>query len=138
MSKLKISRNILFALIIAGITATIIIDLFLVERKLFSPLDYFYAFFSVFMLFYIVYPLYINRRLTAYYWERTKKNKLSILGLFFIVFLVLLAIAGPFFTVNPNQVNFEEKNLPPLGFTVTQSIYDRDRGSFSTEELPGT
>ncbi len=137
MSKLKISRNILFALVIAGITAAIIIDLFVAEGRLFSPLDYFYAFFSVVMLFYVAYPLYVNRRLTGYYWERTKRNKLSLIGLFFIVFLVLLATAGPFFTVNPNHVNFEEKNLPPLGFTVTQSIYDRDRGGFSTQELPG-
>jgi peptide/nickel transport system permease protein len=131
------SRNILFLLIIAGIIVAIVID-FLAEEKLFSPLDYFYAFFSVIMLFYVAYPLYVNRRLTGYYWERTKKNKLAILGLFFIVFLILLATAGPFFTVNPNQVNFEEKNLPPLGFTVTQSVYDRDRGSFITQELPGT
>ena len=139
MSKLKMpfSRNILFALIIAGITATIIIDLFLVEGKLFSSLDYFYAFFSVFMLFHVVYPLYANRRLTRYYWERTKKNRLSIPGLFFIVFLVFLAVVGPFFTLDPNLVNFEEKNLPPLGFTVTQSVYDRNTGSFRTEEIKG-
>jgi peptide/nickel transport system permease protein len=131
------SRNILFLLIIAGIIVAIIID-FLAEEKLFSPLDYFYAFFSVFMLFYIVYPLYLNRRLTAYYWERTKKNKLSILGLFFIVFLVLLAIGGPFFTEKPNQVNFEEKNLPPVSFTTSQSVYDRDTGSFKNAEIQGT
>jgi peptide/nickel transport system permease protein len=138
MLRLKISRNILFALIIAGIIATITIDLFAMKGKLFSPLDYFYAFFSVFMLFYVVYPLYLNRRLTAYYWERTRKNKLAIFGLFFIIFLVLLAIGGPFFTVNPNQVNFEEKNLPPVGFGVKQSVYDRNTGSFKSAEIRGT
>jgi peptide/nickel transport system permease protein len=138
MSKLKNPRNTLFALIIAGIMVTIEIDLFVMKGKLFSPLDYFYVFFSVFMLFYIIYPLYLNHRLTAYYWERTKKNKLSILGLCFIVFLVLLAIGGPFFTVDPNHVNFEEKNLPPVGFTINQSVYDRDTGSFKNSETLGT
>lgn len=76
-------------------------------------------------------------RLAVYYWERTRKNKLAIFGLFFIVFLVLLAAAGPFFTKDPNQVNFEEKNLPPLGFMITQSVYDIDAGTFRTVETPG-
>jgi peptide/nickel transport system permease protein len=137
MSRLKISKNRIFALIIAGIITTIAIE-FAIKGKLFSPLDYFYAFFSVFMLFYVVYPLYINRRLSIYYWERTKKNKLSMLGLFFIAFLVLLAIAGPFLTVDPNHVNFEEKNLPPVGFTTNQSVYDRDTGSLKNAEIRGT
>ncbi len=133
----KISRNLLFALIIAGMV-TIAIDLFAMKGKLFSPLGYFYAFFSVFMLFYVIYPLYRNRRLTSYYWERTRKNKLSMLGLFFIVFLVILAIAGPFFTQDPNYVNFDEKNLPPLGFTTSQSVYYRDTGSLQNIEIKGT
>lgn len=130
------NKNRLFALIIAGIIATIIIDLFS-GRKLFSPLDYFYAIFSVILLFQIVYPIYANKRLAMYYWERVKKNKLAIAGLFFIVFLVLLAVLGPLFTLDPNLVNFDEKNLPPLGFTVTQAVYDRSTGSFKTEEIKG-
>ncbi len=130
-------RNPLFALIIAGIITTIAIDVFLVEQRLFTTLDYFYAFFSAVMLFYVAYPLYVNRRLTGYYWERTKKNKLAIFGLSFIVFLVFLAIAGPYFTISPNLVSFDEKNLPPVGFTVTQSVYNRNTGSFETVETPG-
>lgn len=73
-----------------------------------------------------------------YYWQRTKKNKLSVFGLSFIVFLIFIAVVGPYFTVDPNLVNFEEKNLPPVGFTITQSVYDRETGTFRTTETPGT
>jgi peptide/nickel transport system permease protein len=134
----KISRNLLFAIVISGIIAFMAIDVFATRGELLSPLGYFYAFFSVFMLFYVVYPLYKNRRLTSYYWERTRKNKLAMLGLFFIVFLVILAIAGPFFTQDPNYVNFEENNLPPVGFITSQSVYDSHTGSLRVAEISGT
>lgn len=130
-------RNPLFALVIAGIIAIIAFDIFLAKHRLFTTLDYFYAFFSAVMLFYVAYPLYVNRRLTLYYWERTRKNKLAIFGLYFIVFLVFLAVAGPYFTISPNLVNYAEKNLPPVGFTASQSVYDRNTGSFVTVETPG-
>ncbi len=131
-------KNRVFALVMAAITAIVAVDHFLVERRLFTALDYFYAIFSSFMLFYVAYPLYVNRRLTRYYWERTKKNKLSVFGLAFIIFLVLLAIVGPFFTADPNQVDFSVKNLPPFGFKMAQSVYERGTDSFITVETPGT
>lgn len=131
------SKNALFIFVIAVITATAAVDS-LIERKLLSPIDYFYLYFSAFMLFQVAYPLYVNRRLTRYYWERTRKNRLSMLGLVFIVFLVFLATVGPIFTVDPNLVDFDEKNLPPVGFTITQSFYDMSTGSFKTAEVRGT
>lgn len=131
-------KDRMFALALAGITATIIIDLFLVDRMLFTALDYFYAYFSAVMLFQVVYPFYVNKRLTLYYWERTAKNKLAVFGLFFIIFLIVLAVIGPFFTLDPNQVDFSVKNLPPVGFEITQSVFDRATGSFVTMVTPGT
>ncbi|MFQ5814948.1 MAG: ABC transporter permease [Candidatus Hydrothermarchaeaceae archaeon] len=130
-------KNKVFALIMLGIVATVAMDLFFVEERLFKALDYFYAFFLAIIFFQVLYPLYANRRLTMYYWERTKKNRLSVLGLSFIAFLMILAVVGPFFTVDPNLVNFDEKNLPPVGFAMTQSVYDRSTGSFRTNETPG-
>ena len=52
----------------------------------------------------------LSRRLTRYYWDRTKRHRLSVFGLGFIIFLVLVAIFGPFFTQDPTAVNFNEKN----------------------------
>ncbi|MBA7677191.1 Dipeptide transport system permease protein DppC [subsurface metagenome] len=80
----------------------------------------------------------LHYRLTRYYWERTKRHRLSVVGLAFIVFLVTVAIVGPFLTQDPTQVNFEEKNLPPVGFTIQQSVYDLKTGEFVTSDTPGT
>lgn len=81
---------------------------------------------------------YSDIRLVNYYWQRTRRNKLAIFGLAFIIFLVLLAIVGPFFTLDPTMVNFEEKNLPPVGFTIEQSVYNIETGEFITTRVFGT
>jgi len=83
-------------------------------------------------------PLYSNARLINYYWQRTQRNKLAVFGLAFIIFLVLLAVIGPFFTLDPTAVNFEEKNMPPVGFTIEQSVYNIETDEFTTKEIPGT
>lgn len=69
-------------------------------------------------------------KLTTYYWERTKRHKPAMLGMMFIIFLMIIATVGPYFTINPTVVNFEKKDVPPLGFTVEQSTYSAETGSF--------
>jgi len=83
-------------------------------------------------------PLYSNARLVNYYWQRTQRNKLAVFGLAFIIFLILLAVIGPFFTLDPTAVNFEDKNMPPVGFTIEQSVYNIETDEFTTKEIPGT
>jgi peptide/nickel transport system permease protein len=79
-----------------------------------------------------------NARLVNYYWQRTQRNKLAVFGLAFIIFLILLALIGPLFTLDPTAVNFEEKNMPPIGFTIEQSVYNIKTNEFTTKEIPGT
>jgi peptide/nickel transport system permease protein len=79
-----------------------------------------------------------STRLLDYYWQRTQRNKLAVFGLAFIIFLVALAIVGPFFTADPTAVNFEEKEIPPLGFTTQHSIYNIQSDTFITNEVNGT
>src|SRR4030043_24485 len=80
----------------------------------------------------------LNPRLINYYWQRTRRNKLAVSGLAFIIFLVALAIIGPFFTLDPTEANFEEKNIPPVGFTIEQSIYNIETDDFTTTKSSGT
>jgi peptide/nickel transport system permease protein len=117
--------------------ATILIDALLIDDTLFAPLDYFYALFITLLAFEIAYPLYANKRLTIYYWQRTKRNKLAILGLYFILLLILIAFVGPFLTLDPNLINFDDKNKPPIGFTTFQSIYNSNLGTFETTVVQG-
>ncbi|MFC1918540.1 ABC transporter permease [Chloroflexota bacterium] len=79
-----------------------------------------------------------SNSLPRYYWERTKRNHLAVAGLVFIVFLVLLALIGPFFTADPAAVNFEEKNQPPPGFTTEESVYDLKTQQLHTKTITGT
>ena len=80
-----------------------------------------------------------STRLMDHYWQRTRRNKLAVFGLAFIIFLVALAIIGPFFTADPTIVNFAEKEIPPVGFPpVEHSFYDIDTHSFNTSMISGT
>jgi peptide/nickel transport system permease protein len=76
--------------------------------------------------------------LINYYWQRTRRNKLAVFGLAFIIFLVLLAVIGPFFTGDPTAANFDETEIPPLGFTTQQSTYNIQTDQFTTKEVHGT
>ena len=117
-------------------TIAILLDIYLVDQIL-EPMGYFYLFFALVVICYLLYPLYVNRRLTRYYWERTKRHRLSVLGLAFIIFLIAVALIGPFLTQDPTKVSFGEKNMPPVGFTSEQSLYDPKTGEMLTREVPG-
>ncbi len=80
-----------------------------------------------------------NTRLINYYWQRTKRNKLAVAGLAFIIFLVALAIIGPFFTLDATEVNFDEKNIPPVWCgSYEQSVYNIETDDFTTTEISWT
>ena len=130
-------RNLIFIGLLLVLILVFLLDVYLVDQIL-EPLGYFYVLFIIVVVLYGIYPLYVNRRLTRYYWERTKRHRLSVLGLAFILFLVAMALIGPLLTQDPTKVNFQEKNLPPVGFTIQQSVYDLKTGNFIERETPGT
>jgi peptide/nickel transport system permease protein len=128
---------------LAGLAAVLALALIAVFQyftsvRILNPLGFFYCIFGLVFLLYGVYPLYQSRRLTRYYWDRTKKHRLSIAGLGFIILLVLVAVIGPFLTSDPTSANFNEKNQPPLGFSFQQSLYDIKSDSFINKSIPGT
>lgn len=136
-SKVGGLRNLIFIGTILVLILVILLDIYVVAQIL-EPLAYFYLLFAILIIFYGLYPLYANRRLTRYYWERMKRHRLSVIGLAFIVFLVTVALIGPFLTQDPTKVNFQEKNLPPVGFSIQQSVYNLKTEEFLTRETPGT
>ncbi|CAG1770054.1 Dipeptide transport system permease protein DppC [uncultured bacterium] len=77
-------------------------------------------------------------KLAAYYWERIKSHMTAMIGLAFIIFLILTAAIGPFFTVSPTNVNFSEKNLPPVGFSTEQSGFSAKAGGLILTNMQGT
>ncbi|MBI4330086.1 MAG: ABC transporter permease [Chloroflexi bacterium] len=115
---------------------------FLVSSRLLgnpeSVASHFYLFLLVVAVFFGLLPLYLQRRLTSFYWARTKKNRLAIPGLAFIILLALVALIGPFFTQDPTRVDFNAKNTPPVGFSIERSRYDAATGKLSSEIIYGS
>ncbi len=131
------TRNILFGVLLLVLAGVFLTDLYRDEQVL-APLQYLYLLFALLVLFYGIYPLYKHRRLTKYYWDRVKKHRLAVVGLAFIGFLIVVAIIGPLFTDDPTSVNFQEKNIPPIGFSIEQSLYNIATDDFIITELRGT
>lgn len=77
-------------------------------------------------------------RLLTYYWKRTARNRLAIGGLVYIILLILIAIIGPFFTLDPNQADIDKKNLPPVGFSSVEYYYDTKADDFIKQEVKGS
>jgi peptide/nickel transport system permease protein len=109
-----------------------------VAGRIFTPLGYLYLALGIVALLYVAWPLYISRRLVDYYWQRVKRNYLAVVGLVFILFLILLALIGPLFTPDPTAANFAEKNTPPVGLSIEESIYNAETGQFITKTVTGT
>jgi len=82
-------------------------------------------------------PFLISHRLVNYYWERLQKNRLSLVGLGFIGFLALTGIFGPFLVQDPQKTDFNILNLPPLGFSIQESIYDIKTNEITTTVIQG-
>jgi peptide/nickel transport system permease protein len=135
-SKFGGRRNLIFIGGLFALTVVLLLDIYLVDQIL-EPMGYLGLFLTLAAICYVLYPLYVNRRLTKYYWERTKRHRLSVLGLAFIIFLIVVALIGPFLTQDPTKVNFAEKNMPPVGFASQQSLYDVKTGEMVTREIPG-
>jgi len=79
-----------------------------------------------------------NKRLFLYYWNRTKQNRLAVAGLGFIFLLILVALIGPLFAPDPTYVDFNERNMPPLGFSTEESIYDIKTNTTMVNRIEGT
>jgi peptide/nickel transport system permease protein len=82
-------------------------------------------------------PFTISHRLVSYYWERLQKNRLSLVGLGFIGFLVLTGIFGPLLVQDPQKTDFNILNLPPLGFSIQESVYDIKTAEITTTVIQG-
>ncbi len=130
-------KRLILILVAAVLAVVLLLDILSAQRIL-DPLVYLYVILGTLVVLYGIYPLYVNRRLTGYYWERFQKNRLAVAGLAFVLFLILLAFFGPLFTADPTAVNFEEKNQPPRGFVIEESVYNMATQQFATKSITGS
>ncbi|SEH12800.1 peptide/nickel transport system permease protein [Natronorubrum sediminis] len=65
------------------------------------------------LFFYGIVPLYQNPRMTRHYWTEFKKNKAAVLSLFFLAFVFLVAVFGPFVFGRPD-IDVTNAYEPPV------------------------
>ena len=129
-------RKLILILLATFLGVTLLLDILVVET-IFDPLVYLYIALGTIIALYVIQPLYTGRRLVQYYWQRVKRNRLAVGGLAFILFLILLAVIGPFFTADPTAVNFEEKNHHHwVSPSRNQSMTRKHSNSLPGQSLP--
>jgi peptide/nickel transport system permease protein len=129
-------RNLLAIAVVVVLVAIAVVQIATPARML-TPLQIFYVVFALVFVLYGMWPLYQSRRLSRYYWDRTKKHRLAVVGLGFIILLVLTAVFGPLLTSDPTAANFKEQNQPPVGFSMSKSVYDTSTSSLVTKSVQG-
>ena len=70
--------------------------------------------------FYVVVPLYQNRRMTMYYWQEFKKNKAAVISLIYLIVIFLIGLTVPRF-VSPPAVEPLLAYQPPIGTTISDT-----------------
>jgi peptide/nickel transport system permease protein len=88
-------------------------------------------------LFYGVWPLYRNPRLTAYYWRRFRRNRAAILSAGYLAAVFVVGLIGPLFLSTP-EVTPLQGYQPPVFLTVEASTPLQCVGETTTTTVGGT
>ncbi|WP_372912225.1 ABC transporter permease [Salinigranum sp.] len=86
-----------------------------------TQLDWLFVLTLVAMVFYVVVPLYDNRRLTAYYWRQFRKNRLAVVSLGYLLVVFFVGTVGPIFIPTP-ELALTRQYQPPVFTTVDASV----------------
>lgn len=96
-----------------------------------EPLDWLAAFSALLLTMYGVVPLAVNRRLTAHYWRRFRRNRVAVTALAYLLVFALLAVVGPWLWGSPSSaprgVQVAERGgippgLPPFWGEISTDI----------------
>jgi peptide/nickel transport system permease protein len=86
-----------------------------------TQLDWLFVTTLLALLFYVVVPLYANRRLTAYYWREFRKNRMAVLGLGYLLVVFLIGVVGPLVLDKPDLA-VRQAYQPPAFVGVDASV----------------
>lgn len=82
-----------------------------------SNVGYMYFTTLILGLFYIVIPLWNNKRMTMFYWRQFRKNKAAVISLIFLTVVFMLGTFGPL-VLEPPAFDPYLANQPPIGFSI--------------------
>lgn len=123
-------RNLGLVATLTAILAAFCYDYFLVDPN--SPtfesigwnvtrLDWLFVLTLVLLFFYVVVPLYQNKRMTRYYWRNFRRNRAAVYSLVFLLFVFVVGLVGPLFLEQPKLALLAQYQ-PPVGFSVGSDV----------------
>lgn len=86
-----------------------------------SAIDWMYVGTLVAIFFYVVLPLYDDRRMTAYYWREFRKNRAAVAGMVYLVLVFVAGIVGPAL-IEPPTVEPSLQYQPPVFASVDSAV----------------
>jgi len=86
-----------------------------------TQLDWLFVTTLLALVFYVVVPLYDNRRLTAYYWREFRKNRMAVISLGYLFVVFLIGIVGPLFLEKPTLA-LDQAYQPPVYMSVDSTV----------------
>ncbi len=136
-------RNIGLAISLAVYVGVFIYDRLLIPGEDFLPIDgvpvlenlewaigatdYLYILTLIFGFFYIVVPLYQNKRMTMFYWRQFRKNRAAVISLIFLGIIFLMGTFGPIF-LDPPSFDAYRAFQPPVGFSIESYVIPGSTG----------
>ncbi|WP_396613098.1 ABC transporter permease [Haloferax sp. S1W] len=96
-------------------------DVFLTESALLSGTNWLFLLTLLAGVFFVAWPLADNRRLTAYYWRRFKKNRAAVISAIYLLVVFVLGTFGPMLIAKP-ELNVLAAYQPPVFLTVDSSV----------------
>ena len=86
-----------------------------------TQLDWLFTLSLLLFCFYVLVPLWTNRRMAAHYWREFRKNRAAVVSLGYLVGLFTLGLVGPLLVGRPS-VELIQSYQPPVGVAVDSSI----------------
>ncbi|ELZ91501.1 ABC-type transport system permease [Haloferax mucosum ATCC BAA-1512] len=112
-------------------------DVFLTEGSVLSGTDWLFVLTLLVGAFFVAWPLAENRRLTAYYWRRFKKNRAAVVSAIYLLVVFTVGTVGPWLIAKP-ELNVIAAYQPPVFVSVDSSVPSACAGAVADGMCHGT
>lgn len=102
-----------------------------------TQLDWLFAISLLLFVFYVVVPLWANRRMSRYYWQEFRKNRAAVVSLVYLCGLFIVGLLGPLVVGKPS-VELLQSYQPPVGLSVDSSVPLDCVGRLANDQCYGT
>ncbi|KAB1196703.1 MULTISPECIES: ABC transporter permease [Haloferax] len=111
------------ALVVATVAyaAAVAYDLFVTDDAVLSGTNWLFVLTLLVGAFFVAWPLAENRRLTAYYWRRFKRNRAAVVSAAYLVVVFVVGTLGPLVLTEP-ELNILAAYQPPVYLSVDSAV----------------